>query len=143
MYGQGPLHHTAHAAHAAHTTHAGGHTTSGLLLRRIGNECIGRENHASNTGSILQSGARHLHRINNTCLEHIDILTAQSIEAIVMRASAYTSNRNGPITASINGDLPRGLLKSPAQDVETRRLVTWGNRHLVQSWYVCDEHITT
>ncbi len=77
------LHHTAHATHAAHTTR---HRPGALLLWRIGNQRISRQEHTRNAGSILQRRTCHLHGVNDTSLEHIHILAGQHIEAVTMRA---------------------------------------------------------
>src|SRR5258708_26414608 len=96
------LHHTAHAAHAAHTS-------SAFLLWRIGDECIGGEEHTGYTTSILQRTACHLHRINDTCFEHIHILALDHIKAVPTGACAYIGHRNRPIAATILSNLEHGL----------------------------------
>src|SRR2546428_4129527 len=90
------LHHTAHATHTTHAAHAAGHSRC-LFLGRIGDEGIGREEHSSDAGSVLKSGARHLHRIDDTSLEHIPILACQDIEAIPLRAMTDIFDDHGTI----------------------------------------------
>src|SRR5712692_4091802 len=99
------LHHTTHATHAAHTTHTTRHSSSAFLLWRIGDERIGGEEHTGYTASILQGRACHLHRINDTCFEHIHILALEHIKAVPTGTCAYIGDRNSPIATTILSNL--------------------------------------
>src|SRR5260370_13146785 len=91
------LHHTAHAAHAAHAAH----TSSAFLLWRIGDECIGGEEHTGYTTSILQVRTCHLHRINDTCFEHIHVLALDHIKAVPTGTCAHIVDLNTSIAATL------------------------------------------
>src|SRR6266700_2536284 len=125
------LHHAAHSTHTTHTAHSTGHSASALFLD-IGDECIGGEEHACNAGCILQSRACHLHRINDTCFEHIHILTCEHIEALTAGSCTYIVDCNGSIASSIFSNLAQRLFECTAQDVNTCLLVTRSNLYGIQ-----------
>src|SRR5690606_14609474 len=56
-----------HAAHAA----AGHGRRCGFLLRQLGDHRLGRDQQAGDGGRILESGAHHLHRIDDAHLDHV------------------------------------------------------------------------
>src|SRR5436305_260352 len=127
------LHHAAHSTHATHATHSTRHGASGrLFLRRVCYQGIGREDHTSDTGSVLQGGACHFHRVNNTGLEHVNVLTCQGIEAMTARSVADSGYRDGAITTCIESDVACRLLEGAAQDIDTCLLVARGNFYFVQ-----------
>src|SRR5579863_6052198 len=100
------LHHTAHATHAAHTTRH----SWGSLFGCVGDERIRCQEHTCDTRRVLQGGTCHLHRINDTGLEHIDVLTSQCIETMTVRACAYGIGDYSAIAASVDSDLTQWLL---------------------------------
>src|SRR5437773_12571385 len=112
------LHHAAHATHSTHTAHATGHSASTLFLD-IGDERIGGEEHACNAGCILQSSACHPHSINDTCFEHIDILTRERIEAMTAGSCPYIDDCNSSISSSIFHNLPANLVECTAEGINT------------------------
>src|SRR5258708_20540307 len=130
------LHHTAHAAHAAHTS-------SAFLLWRIGDECIGGEEHTGYTTSILQGRACHLHRINDTCFEHIHVLALEHIKAVPTAPCAYIADRNPSIAPTILSNLAQRLLKRASQDVHARLLVARCTLYLIQCRGCMNQHRAT
>src|SRR6266700_2338733 len=125
------LHHAAHSTHTTHSSHTTGHSASALFLD-IGDECFGGEEHACNASCILQSRACHLHRINDTCFEHIHILTCERIEAISTSPCAYIVDCNSSIASSIFSNLAQRFFECAAQDVNACLLVTRSNLNGIQ-----------
>src|SRR5437764_6549756 len=125
------LHHAAHSTHSTHTAHTTGHSASTLFLD-IGNERIGGEEHACNAGCILQSRACHLHRINDTCFEHIHILTCEHIEAISTSPCANIVDCNCSIASSIFSNLAQRFFECAAQDVNACLLIARSNLNRIQ-----------
>src|SRR5437868_4281413 len=125
------LHHAAHAAHSTHTAHATGHSTSALLLD-IGDERICGEEHTCNAGCILQSRACYLHRINDTCFEHIHIFTLEHIEAVTAGSCAYIVDCNSSISSSIFSNLAQRFFECATQDVNACLLVARSNLNGIQ-----------
>src|SRR6266567_9359236 len=67
--------------------------------------------------SILQGGSRHLHRVDDASLEHIDILTSGGIEAVPKGSFADVGNDNWAFVPCIFSNLAQWLFQSPPQNI--------------------------
>src|SRR5690606_2220822 len=70
---QAELHHVHAAAHAGIVVL--------LFFRLVGNDRFRGQEHSRHRGRVLQGGASHLRRIDDTRLDHIDPLAGQGVEA--------------------------------------------------------------
>ena len=77
IYG-GRLHHAAHATHAA-----GGHCGCGVIFLLVGNHALGGEEHACNRGSVLQSHAGNLGRVDYTLGKEVAVTVGAGVVAEV------------------------------------------------------------
>ena len=106
------LHHTSHAWCTAHRH-------SGLLFGLVNDEALSGEEHASDTGSILQSHTGYLGRIDDTSLTQVLVFVETGIVTEVALALANLLYDDGTLFASIADNLTQRLLNSAADDVDT------------------------
>ena len=72
------LHHSAHVGSAAVTAAA----ATFLLLGKIGNHAVGREEETRDGSRVLESRARNLSRVDDTSLEEVAVLAGADVVAV-------------------------------------------------------------
>src|SRR6266702_4735706 len=90
-----------------------------LFLRQIGDQGLSGQDHRSNTSGILQSRACDFGRIDDTGINHINILVSHNVVAnilvaLLLLSTTNTFNNDGTITATINDELAQGLFEGTA-----------------------------
>ena len=90
-----------------------------LLLRKIGDQGLGSQDHRCNAGGILQSRARYLGRIDDSRLDHILVLIGKYIVAILITlmlflSTSHTLNNYRTIFTTIDYKLAQWLFKGSA-----------------------------
>src|SRR5882724_8879546 len=119
-----------------------------LFLRQISDQGLSGQDHRSNAGGILQSRACDFGRIDDTSINHIDILVSHDVVAniliaLLLLSTTNTFNNNGTITATINDKLAQGLFKGTTQDEYTCCSIT-SHIQTIQSLDCIDKgHATT
>ena len=111
--------------HAAHVTAGGG--CRGRGLRQVSDQAFGGQNHSGNAGSILQSGAGDLGRVNNAGFDHIvNIFFLLGVIAVVGLAGLQNVvDDNAAFQASVCGDLAQRSFQSLADDLSASALIAF------------------
>ena len=94
-----------------HAAHVGSCGHRGILLRDVGNQALGGEDHGSDGSGVLQSTAADLGRVDNAEGDHVTVGVVGSVitEVDVLVAGNRVQN-NGAFDTGVRGDLhDRGL----------------------------------
>src|SRR6266567_2248098 len=107
-----------------------GRSSGLLLLWQVCDQSLGRQDHRSNAGSILQGRARYLCRVDDTALDHILVLVGEHVVAIVLvlvlfLGAAHTFGDHRAVASAVDCKLAQWLLQGAAQDSHTRRGVSF------------------
>jgi hypothetical protein len=104
----------AHAAHAAHTTHVAAahaaHAAGRFILRRLGDHALGRQHQGCDGSCVLQRGAGHLGRVQDTHFDHVAIGVVGGVEAVVALAGQHRVDHHRGFAAGVVHDLAQGRL---------------------------------
>ncbi|KAF5137547.1 hypothetical protein E5D57_001325 [Metarhizium anisopliae] len=95
------LHHS-HTSHAAHASH--GRTGGTLLIRGLNNGNLGGAQQGSNTAGVNETGADNLERVEDTGLNHVNVLALGAVKAPVEVGGVLIgelANDNGTLQASV------------------------------------------
>src|SRR6266699_1670563 len=107
-----------------------GRSSGLLLLWQVCDQSLGRQDHRSNAGSILQGRARYLCRVDDTALDHILVLVGEHVVAVVLvlvlfLGAAHTFGDHRAVASAVDCKLAQWLLQGAAQDSHTRRGVSF------------------
>src|SRR5712691_1768963 len=94
-----------------------------LLLRLLGDDCLGGKEQRRDRRSVLQCRTRDLSRVENAGLEHVDVLAARGVESETSVKVAHLLGHHAALKASVDSDLLERLLQRAAHDVRTGCLV--------------------
>ena len=109
---------SVHTAHVA----AGGH--GGLLLRDVGHQALGGQNHGSHGSGVLQSAAADLGGVNDAQLDHVAVLVVGGVKAIGGAGAVVdVVEDDGAFQTGVSGDLHDGGLQSLGNDGSAGLLV--------------------
>ena len=104
--------------------HAAWHWRRGLLLLRlVGDQRLGGQDHAGDRRRVLDRRARHLGRIDDAGLDHVDVLLGEHVVAdvrvllLLLRAADHLDHDRA-ILARVGGDAAQRLFQRAAQDVD-------------------------
>src|SRR4051812_24126587 len=109
--------------HVPHAATAAGHGRSGLL-RLVGDDRLGGEEQRSDRRRVLDRGTRHLRRVDDARLEHVDILARGSVETLPDRQRPHLLYHDAALEAGVEGDLLDRGLERDLHDAGTGQLVT-------------------
>src|SRR5215475_6424694 len=90
---------------------AAGSRRSLLLLRLLGDNRLGGEEQTGDRCSVLQRGTRHLCRVDDAGLEHVDILAVSGVEAVTSRQTPHLLSHHAAFEAGVDRDLLQRLLE--------------------------------
>src|ERR1022692_3618326 len=94
-----------------------------LLLRLLDDDGLGREEQRRDGGRVLQGRARHLRRVDDPRLEHVDVLTRRRVQAVACREVAHLLGHHAALKAGVDRDHLERLLERTAHDLRAGRLV--------------------
>src|SRR4051812_23485884 len=78
--------------------------------RSVGDDRLGREEQRGDRRGVLQRGTRHLGRVDDAFLEHVDVLTRRGVETLADRQRANLLHDDPTLEAGVERDLlDRGL----------------------------------
>ena len=123
------LHHSAHSAHSA--AHAAFGHSRFFLFRNFRDEAFRGEEESGDGGSVLQSGARDLLRVDDALFEHVDVFAGCRVEALVAILGEDFLDDNAAFVTAVRRDGAEGFFDRAADDVRADRLVT-GELEVVQ-----------
>src|ERR1051326_751182 len=95
----------------------------GSLLRNLGDQRLGRENHRRDRGGVLQRRAGDLQGIDDAALDHVGILALGRIVALALALLLDLFDNNAALGAGIGADAPQWLLERALQHRRTRLLI--------------------
>src|SRR5664279_5469468 len=75
-----------------------------LLLRQVGDEGLGREDHGGDRGGVLERRAGHFGSIHDALLEHVPVLAFQGIEALAPGQRLDALDDDFAMRAGVVGD---------------------------------------
>src|SRR5947209_1924974 len=113
------LHHVV-AAHAAAATGAAGIL---LGLRLVGDQRLGRQDQRPDRRGVLQRRARHLERLHDTGLDHVDQLAGHRVETLAGRRVLHAVHLDAALEAGVLRDLAERLLERAQDDPHADLLV--------------------
>src|SRR5262249_3198675 len=102
---------------------AAGSGRSLLLLRLLHDDGLGREEQTSDGGRILNRRARHLRRVDDPGLEHVDVIARRSVQAVTCVQTTHLLDHHAALEAGVDGDLLERLLERTAHDARACGLV--------------------
>src|SRR5690606_21980001 len=105
---------------------AAGHGGRLLLLGDLGDDRLRRQQHAGDTGRVLQRGAGHLGRVHDPRLHHIDDFLGHGVEAVAGRRLLDPLDDDRAFEPRVGGDDPQRLAQGPTDDLDTDLLVVLG-----------------
>ena len=79
------LHHAAHSTHATHAAHSARHSAAHsaiFILRQVGDDTLGGQQHTRYGGRILERGTGYFCRVNDTGCNQVFVLFGRSVEAM-------------------------------------------------------------
>src|SRR6478609_145640 len=94
------------------------------LLRLVGDDNLGGEEQRRDGRRVLQGGTRHLRRLHDALLEHVDVLTGLGVEAPARLERADLLRHDAALEAGVDSDLLERRGQRDANDVRTGGLVT-------------------
>ena len=122
-----PVNTRAFTCLSIHAAHAAGHVAGlgcGLGCRLLGDEGLGRQNHAGHARGVLQRAAGHLGGIDDAAGDHVAVLLLVGVEAIaVFAGGADLLQNDGAVEARVGRDLADGLLERLGHDTHARLLI--------------------
>ena len=94
-----------------------------LLLRLVGDERLGGEDHAGDRRRVLHRRAGDLGRVDDAGLDHVDVLVGDHVVAdvgvlLLLLRSADHLDDDRAVLAGVGGDAAQRLLERAAQDVD-------------------------
>src|SRR5439155_1550436 len=103
-----------------------------LVLRRLGDHDLGREQQPGHRGGILQRQPRHLGRVQDTLLEHVAELAGSGVvpEGALAFLDAVEDHRG--VLAGVVDDLAQRLLDRARENADADRLVLIRRLELVE-----------
>ncbi len=109
------------------------HSRRGLLLGLVGNHRLGGHQQARHGCGVLQREPDDLGRVDDTGLDHVDILARLGVEAeIRVLAVEQFADDDRSLVAGVFGDLADRGLQRAADDVDTDFLVAIFRRQSVE-----------
>ena len=107
-----------------HAAHVGSCGHRRILLRDVGNQALGGEDHGSDGSGVLQSAAADLGRVDNAEGDHVTVGVVGSVvtEVDVLVAGNGVQN-NGAFNTGVRGDLHDRSLQSRGNDGCTGLLI--------------------
>src|SRR3954452_6923567 len=88
-----------------------------VLLRHVGHERLGRQDHRRDRGRVLESGSRHLRGIHDAGLEQVAVLALERVVAEAGLEALDVRNDDLAGLAGVVSDLAGGRLEGLADDV--------------------------
>src|SRR6516162_2669901 len=104
-----------------------------FLLRLVCNHRLGGDQQTRNGSGVLQSGAHHFGRIDNTCLDEIFIFLGRGVEAERAFAVLDLIENYGAVCAGIGSNPPQRFFKAFLNDADTNLFVVG----YTQIWQAC------
>src|SRR5687767_3143036 len=114
------LHHPAHVGHAA--------AVAPVLLGRLGDDRLGREDVLGDRRGVLQRRAGHHRRVDDAGVHQVLDLAALRVEAVALRRLADVVDDDRALAAGVLGDLTERLLERAQYDPRAGRLVLVADR---------------
>src|SRR6266511_456480 len=109
-----------------HVRHASGHPgADALLLRRLRDDCLGREDVLRDRGGVLERGARDHRRVDDPGLHEVLVLAGLDVQALALRGGPDLVDDHRALEARVVGELPDRLLESADYDERTRALISF------------------
>src|SRR5579884_655121 len=114
---------------SVHPAHAAAHATrsacrGGLrLLLLLGDQALGRQDHAGDGGRVLQRDTHHFGRIHHARLDQILEFTGRGVVALALRAALDLVDDHAALRPCVLGDLAGRLLDGAAHDINPDLLV--------------------
>src|SRR5262252_1559567 len=89
-----------------------------LLLGQLGDQRLGRQDHAGHTGGILQRAARDLRRIDDALLDEVNVVLGHDVEAPVgALLAAQVLDHNAALEPGVADQLTDRLFERAPQDI--------------------------
>src|SRR3954454_12449040 len=114
------------AASVAVTARAVAVTLTGVALRLgrlVGDDRLGREQHARDRGGVAYCGAGDLDRVDHTGLHQVAVLPGRSVEPVTGRQLAHLAHDDVTLVTGVLRDPAKRLDERGADDVDARGLV--------------------
>src|SRR5450759_1133487 len=110
-----------------------------LLLRDVGDESLGGQDHLGDGGCVLKGGAGHLGGVHDALCEHVTVL---ALEGVVAEAGLHATNlldHDFAMSSGVVGNLADRVLEGAADDIDTNLGVGIGQLELVQNGLAVEE----
>src|SRR5690554_3662139 len=113
-----------HAAHATHSAHAARHCRHGIVgFRDISDTRFCGQHQTGYRGSVLQSTAGNLGRIENSCFEQVFILFSCSVQTVSTFVRQNLVDYDGTFETSVARDLTQGLFERALYNLHPENLL--------------------
>lgn len=125
------LHHTTHAAHATHATHG----SRALLDISLNNGDLGGTEEGGDTGGIDETSANDLKGVEDTGLDHVNVLALGGVEALVEVVGELVSelaDNDGALETGVLNDGLGGAGDGVADNGNTKLLVKVGGLDVLE-----------
>ena len=116
-------HSTHTAAHAAHSTTAAAGGCAGLRLGFLYHQALGGEHHAGDRGCVLDRGAGHLGRVDDTLSDQV--AEGAGRRGVSRAVAADRFDDHAAFYTGVVGDLAGRLFEGAADDVDTNLLIAF------------------
>src|SRR6266849_78785 len=94
-----------------------------LLLRNVGDERLGGQQHRGDTGRVLQRGTGDLGRVDDSGLDHVRVVALVGVEALALRQVPDLLYHDRAFPAGVVDDLAQRLLERAADQRDASRLI--------------------
>lgn len=118
--------HLHHAAHTTHTTHAAHGAGGALLLGGLNDGDLGGTEQRGNAASISETSADNLEGVEDTSLDHVDVLALGAVETLVEVVGKLVlelTDNDGALHAGVLNDGPGWAGDGVLDDADAELLI--------------------